>query len=167
MEELYKNICNNTTIKNYNKIRMLNLLNLLIQCQHFYKNENHSFDFIAPVLDNNTESKFIAEASKKLVSKDKIFGLLICDAKLNLSNKYCNDMLLLLINKYMDDFNKGTSKGRHIIVDYKLEEDRDGEHTIDMCFLNRPEIYKKSKKQNSRIHKMINKVYGKKAKQFL
>ena len=167
MEELYKNICNNTTIKNYNKIRRLNLLNLLIQCQHFYKNENHSFDFIAPVLDNNTESKFIAEASKKLVSKDKIFGLLICDAKLNLSNKYCNDMLLLLINKYMDDFNKGTSKGRHIIVDYKLEEDRDGEHTIDMCFLNRPEIYKKSKKQNSRIHKMINKVYGKKAKQFL
>ena len=74
MEELYKNICNNTTIKNYNKIRRLNLLNLLIQCQHFYKNENHSFDFIAPVLDNNTESKFI-----KKCKKSKVDGLIVVD----------------------------------------------------------------------------------------
>jgi len=170
MEELYKNIRINGKIKNYNKIRRLNLLNLLIQCQHFYKEENHSFDFIAPVIDKNTESKFIAEASKKLVSKDKIFGLLVCNTKLNLSNKYCNDMLLLLINKYMDDFNKGTSRGRLIKVDDKLEEDNGGNHTIDMCFLNRPEIYKKPQSGNSinsKIHQMMNKVYGERGKQFL
>ena len=159
MEAIYKKIHESTDIStNYNKIRRLNLLNVLIQWKNFHKNEN-----MAPI---------IIETSKKLIQEPKVhgqdpnvFGLMTCNKRLKLLNKDCNDALTSLISK---NLTSSMNWGNNIKVDNTLQCIQDGENDIQMLILNRPEIYKIPESESgedpktSKIHNMLDKVYNNK-----
>jgi len=158
MEAIYKKIHESTDngSTNYNKIRRLNLLNMLIQLKNFYKYENMT--------------DVIIETSKKLIQEPKVhgqdpnvFGLMTCNKRLKLLNKDCNEKLTSLISENLDP----NMILKNITVDNKLQWTTEGENDIQMLNLNRPEIYKTREqeekmpnKQPSLICDMLDKVYN-------
>ena len=157
MEAIYKKIHADSGSTNYNKIRRLNLLNVLMQWKNFYKNENMAH--------------VIIETSKKLIQEPKIhgqepnvFGLMTCNKRLKLLNKDCNKNLTSLISENLDP----NTILKNLKVDNKLQWTSEGKNDIQMLILNRPEIYKipeselGSDPKTSKIHNMLNKVYNNK-----